>query len=166
MNFAAIPQNASVFVDANTFVYHFSQHPVLAAPCTEMLDRVARGEILGISSAAVLSDVSHRLMVLEAAAIVGWTTAGTGRRLRQHPNEIQKLLLFHQAIQDIRTFGIQVLLITYDLVEAAAFICRRNGILSGDALIVASMQNRGLTLLASHDGDFDRVPGITRFGPL
>ena len=34
-----------------------------------------------------------------------------------------------------------------------------------DALAVAVMRGHGLTLLASHDADFDRVPGITRYAP-
>jgi predicted nucleic acid-binding protein len=33
------------------------------------------------------------------------------------------------------------------------------------SLIVAVMQQHGLTALASHDADFDRVPGITRHAP-
>jgi predicted nucleic acid-binding protein len=33
-------------------------------------------------------------------------------------------------------------------------------------LIVALMELHGLTNLASADTDFDRVPGITRFGPV
>jgi predicted nucleic acid-binding protein len=37
--------------------------------------------------------------------------------------------------------------------------------LTNDALIVAVMQAHGLTNLASHDADFDRVPGITRYAP-
>ena len=32
-------------------------------------------------------------------------------------------------------------------------------------LIVAVMQRQGLTNLASHDTDFDRVLGLTRYGP-
>jgi predicted nucleic acid-binding protein len=31
---------------------------------------------------------------------------------------------------------------------------------------VALMQHQGLTRLASHDADFDRVPGITRYAPI
>ena len=33
------------------------------------------------------------------------------------------------------------------------------------SLIVAVMQAHGLANLASNDTDFDRVPGITRYGP-
>jgi predicted nucleic acid-binding protein len=38
-------------------------------------------------------------------------------------------------------------------------------LLTGDALIVAAMQQHGVIHLASADTDFDRVPGITRYGP-
>jgi predicted nucleic acid-binding protein len=41
----------------------------------------------------------------------------------------------------------------------------RHELLTGDALIVAVMQEHGLTNLASNDADFDRVPGLTRYAP-
>jgi hypothetical protein len=40
------------------------------------------------------------------------------------------------------------------------------GILSNDAILIAVMQANGLTNLASHDADFDRVPGLTRYAPV
>ena len=40
------------------------------------------------------------------------------------------------------------------------------GLLHNDALAVAVMRAHGITNLASADPDFDRVPGITRFGPV
>ena len=165
MIFADIPQNVSLFLDANTFVYHFSQHPVLAATCTLLIDRIARQELHGFTSADVLSDVAHRLMVLEASTVLGWTGTGITKRLRMHPTEINKLTGFQQAIREIRGYGIQVVPTTSSLVETATEVSRQFGLLSGDALIVTVMQQQGLTLLASHDGDFDRVPGITRYAP-
>ena len=107
--------------------------------------------------------------------IVSWflklrpSSAGRGggvtKRLRQRPTEIQKLTLFQQAVQEVPRFGIQVLPITYALVETAASLSQQFGLLSSDALIVALMQANGLTNLASNDPDFDRVPGITRYAP-
>ena len=52
------------------------------------------------------------------------------------------------------------------LIVSAAVISQQTGLLSNDALIVAVMQTNGLTNLASHDTDFDRVPGITRYAPV
>ena len=37
---------------------------------------------------------------------------------------------------------------------------------TNDALVITVMQYHGLTPLASHDADFDRVPGLTRYGPV
>jgi len=34
------------------------------------------------------------------------------------------------------------------------------GLLTEDALVVAVMRQQGLQALASHDSDFDRVPGL------
>ena len=50
--------------------------------------------------------------------------------------------------------------------RSAAVLCRQTGLLINDALVVALMQHHGLTRLASHDGDFDRVPGLTRYAPM
>jgi predicted nucleic acid-binding protein len=46
-----------------------------------------------------------------------------------------------------------------------AVLTRQTGLLLNDAFLVAVMQDRGLTALASNDADFDRAPGITRFAP-
>ena len=39
-------------------------------------------------------------------------------------------------------------------------------LLTGDALIVATMRLHSLTKLASEDADFDRVPWLTRYEPM
>jgi predicted nucleic acid-binding protein len=48
---------------------------------------------------------------------------------------------------------------------AATNFSQRFELLTGDALIVAVMRQHGLTNLASEDGDFESVPGITRYAP-
>ncbi len=104
-------------------------------------------------------------MTLEARTLFGWTSPGVTRRLKNHPTEIQKLASFRQAIEDIPRFGIQLLATLPSLVERATTLSQQYGLLSGDALIVAIMQHHGLSHLASHDADFDRVPGLTRYAP-
>lgn len=166
MTFADIPAGATLFLDANTFVYHYSQHPVLALPGTDLLDRIGHNEISGVTSADVLRDVAHRLMVLEAATVLGWTGTGITGRLRRHPQEIQKLTRFQTSVRAIAGFGIKMVAVSAPLVEAATNTSRQAGLLSGDALIVAVMQREGLSQIASHDADFDRVPGLVRYAPL
>jgi len=79
--------------------------------------------------------------------------------------EIRSLTLFRQAVDEIPRLGVQILVPQASVVSAAAAISQQYCLLSGDALIVAMMQQFGLSSIASHDADFDRVPWITRYSP-
>jgi predicted nucleic acid-binding protein len=165
MTFRDLSAGDAVFLDANTLVYHFEPHPTLGSPCTDLIERIEHQEMQGFTSAHVLTETAHRLMTLEACAAFGWPYPGIGRRLAAHPDRVQTLTRFRQAIQEVPRYGIRVLPISTDLPDAAAEVSQQTGLLSNDALIVAVMQANGLTNLASHDGDFDRVSGLSRFGP-
>jgi predicted nucleic acid-binding protein len=56
--------------------------------------------------------------------------------------------------------------VTQTLVEAATSLSLKHELLTGDALVVAVMQQQGLTNIASLDADFDRVSGIMRYAPV
>jgi len=166
MNFAAIPSGAAIFLDANTLIFHFASNPVFQLACQGLLDRIARQEVTGFTSAHVLTNVAHRLMTIEAMSLLGWKEAGIASRLKRHHVEIRNLNRPRLALAEIEVIGVQVVPITQQLVAAAAVISQQHELLSGDALIVAVMQANGLSHLASHDADFDRVPGITRYAPI
>ena len=165
MIFTDLSKGETAFVDANTLVYHFAPDPVLGMSCSDLLIRIKRQEIRGCTSTDVVSEMAHRLMTLEAIKAFGWPAAGIAQRLRKNPAAVQKLTEFRRAIQEIPVFGIQVLTLPPDLLDAGAAISQSTGLLTNDALIVAMMQANGLTNLASNDADFDRVAGITRYAP-
>ena len=155
-----------VFVDANTLTYHFQPHPLWGPPCADLLQRIDNGEIAGFTSTHALSEVSHRLMTIQASAQFGWKFAGIGNRLRANPAEVQKLTAFRQAIDYILQSKLQVLPVIPDVLAGTVALSQQIGLLTNDALIVALMQAHGLTKIASNDADFDRVPGITRYAPV
>jgi predicted nucleic acid-binding protein len=159
------PRGAAVFIDANPFVYYFEPDPALGSACGALLQRVENGDIEGYTSAQVLNDVAHRLMTLEAMKLFGWPYAGIVHRLRKHPAEVQQLALHRVALQEIDLFNVRVLDVTRAFVSRAADFTRQFGLLASDALVVAMMESYRFTHLASNDGDFDRVPWITRYAP-
>lgn len=166
MTFADIPSGTSVFPDANTFVYACAPDPQLGPACLELLERVEQSDVLGFTSTHVLSDVAHRLMTLEACTVLGWSFQRIAQRLHQHRDEIPQLQRFRQAIENIIATGIQFLPVGALHIAGAAAASQSYRLLSGDALCVVLMQERGIASLASHDTDFDSVPGIVRFGPI
>lgn len=165
MKLADVPAGAAIFVDANTFVYAFAPDPSLGPPCFEFLQRIAQGDLAGFTSSLVMSDVAHRLMSLEACTTFAWPYVGIANRLKRHPGEIKKLIRFRQALDQIAGSGIHVLPVESGAVLAAGNLSVQHGLLSGDALVLAVMQQHDVTSLASNDADFDRVPGIMRFAP-
>lgn len=166
MKFADLPAGASVFVDANPLVDHFSANPTTGAACQALLARIANQELIGITSVHILGEMSHRLMTIEACALFGWPYKGIAQRLAGHPAEILKLHAFRQALDDVVAFGLRVLPIAPAHVFSAADLARQHGLLYNDALVVAVMQEQGFQNLASSDADFDRVPGISRYAPI
>ena len=164
MTFADLPSGATLFLDANILVYYFNSHSIFGPPCQDLVQRIESGAVAGFTSTAVLSELAHRLMTAEASSLFGWTTKIVDR-LKHDPVAVGKLSRFRQAIAKVPLLGIHVLTIPEGLVEAAAGVSQDTGLLSNDALIIAVMQVNGLSNLASHDADFDRVPGLTRYAP-
>ncbi|MDZ7618629.1 MAG: type II toxin-antitoxin system VapC family toxin [Patescibacteria group bacterium] len=118
-----------------------------------------------MTSTHVLINVAHRLMTIEAMVAYGWPASGIAYRLQRHSDEVQKLTAFRRSVEQVPALGIHVLPVTLDQVVSATGISQRNGLLSGDALLVAALHAHRLTHLASHDADFDKVPGIKRYAP-
>lgn len=166
MTFDDIANGTHVFLDANTFIDYFTAHKSFGPACKSLLERIDRQEIQGHTSTQVLGEVAHRLMTFEACNVFGWSVQGIANRLRRHPSEIQKLKYFRTALDEISLLNVRVLPVFAPLVFLAADISQQHGLLSNDALVVAVMRDQGLTHLASNDGDFDRVPGLTRYAPV
>ena len=165
MIFADFGNGDAVFLDANTLVYHFEPHPTYGIACSQLLTRVENQELRGFTSTHILTEVAHRLMMIEASRQPGWTAARVKQRLQRRPAVIQQFTLFRTALEEVVQSRIHVLTIPPPLTIAAAVVSQQTGLLSNDAMIVALMQHHALTNLASNDSDFDRVPGLTRYAP-
>lgn len=166
MIFTQISSGLELFVDSNTLVDYFAAHPVNGPTCKVLFERIERQDVRGFSAAHILAEVSHRLMTIEACTLFGWPARQIVQRLRNHPQEIGKLSLFRRALDEVTLIGLEVLAVTKPAVSLAADVSRQFGLLTNDALTIALMRDQGLTHLASHDSDFDRVAGITRYAPV
>ncbi|HLN29735.1 MAG TPA: type II toxin-antitoxin system VapC family toxin [Gemmataceae bacterium] len=165
MTFADLLGGDSVFLDANALVYHFEPHPAFGPACTHLLARIEKQELSGSVSTHVLTEIAHRLMMVEASRLPGSSMSKIKQRLQRRPALIQQLTEFRTALEEILQGRLQVLTIAPSLIVDAAQISQQIGLLSSDALLIAIMHAHGLTKLASNDADFDRVPGISRYSP-
>lgn len=108
MTFADLVKGDSVFVDANTLVYHCTLDPICGPACTDLLDRIGLGEIAAFTSTHILLEVCHRLMTLEAARRLGKPQGSMVKFLKGHLDEIRHLANFRQAIDDLCIGKLQI----------------------------------------------------------
>jgi predicted nucleic acid-binding protein len=165
VTFNDIPAGTRVFLDANCLVYAATSEPTHGSACQRLLEQIEKQVLPGCTSAHVLGDLAHRLMTIEAALTLGRPMTGIANWLRRHPAEVQRLSQYRQSLDDLQAIPLAILPVTGAQVSRATDFSRLHGLLTNDALIVALMQDHGLSALASNDADFDRVPGLTRYAP-
>ena len=143
MTFLNLVAGDAVFIDANTFVYHFAPDPRWSGSCGQLLQHIQNQEIAGRTSAAILSETAHRLMTIEARIRHGWTSGKVLQRLKQNPHIVQTLTNSEAAVASIIGSRVHIFPVDPALITAAIGVSRQTGLLTNDSLIVALMQATG-----------------------
>ncbi len=157
-----IPSGSDVFIDANILIYGLADQ---SAQCKELLLRCSREEITGICLLEVVNEATHRFMLAEAQS-KGHIKLGIARELRQKPEIIKTLVDYWTNTERILNLNLLFLPLDEQILRTAHGARQSARLLTNDSMIASSMLMYGISYLASADADFDRVPGITVFGPL
>jgi len=75
MTLDQLPSAASVLVDANILVFEFQPHPTFSPICHRLLERIENQDVMGFTTAHLLAETTHRLMVIEAGNLPGWAAS-------------------------------------------------------------------------------------------
>lgn len=156
-----IPASSNVFLDANVLIYGIGGR---SAECVALLRRCASEQLTGITSFAVISEVTHRLM-LEEAKSKGLVSAQPRKTLEQHPDRVQKLNDYWVEVERLLSLNLLILTVDEDTVRAAQRERQNHGLLNNDSLIIASMPIYRISMIATRDSSFERVRGISVFSP-
>lgn len=151
-----------IFIDSNIFIYHFLG---LKEPCSQLLDRIEHKELMGFTSVVVLSEVLHRLMIAEAIEQYGLTPRKAVVYLKSHPHRVKTITRAHQAVNAISRMNITVWPLTRKILTIAQQIIHQHGLLTNDAINLATMRHYKIPLVASNDTDFERIEGTQLWKP-
>mgnify|MGYP006277603127 CR=1 FL=1 len=157
-----LPAGATVFIDANIFVYHFVES---SKQCKTFLARCEQGELFGVTGVHVLLEVLHRLMMIEAVEAGLVSPGNVPRKLRERPDVIGQLQDYQDYTDTIPDMGIDVRPLTVDIVQISLAYRHRYGLLVNDSVTLALAVSDGLDSLATADKDFRRVDEVTIYQP-
>ncbi len=157
-----IPPGERVFVDANTFVYHFTG---VSGECTAFLRRCERGDVAGITGVHVLLELVHRLMMVEAV-VKGLVSPGNvARKLREHPDLVQTLSQAEDQAEVVTRMGIGILPVDAGALSLSRGIRTSYRMMVNDSVTAALARREGIEAVATSDRDFLRVPGLRVYSP-
>jgi len=162
MTLAEIEEGTAVFIDANVFVYHFTG---ASSECSALLMRCEANELRGVTSALVLGEVSHRLMMIEAIGRKLVSPGNVARKLARRPEIVRQLAVYEASVQAIPSMGIEIAPLTEATIQQGVRHQRRYGLLTNDSLIVATMLQQGVRILATADRRLTVVDEVEIVGP-
>ncbi len=160
-----IEAGSRVFIDANVFVYHFSKGSEFNKSCTDFLYRVEMSQIHGVTSAGIIMEASHRLMMVEASSVLEVEIRNLPKYLKQHPDIVKQLTKHLTVPNKIAALNIEIVQITQKVIEASQLNKTKYGFLSNDALTLKIMEDIGTANIASNDSDFKRVDWLKLYLP-
>jgi predicted nucleic acid-binding protein len=156
---SAIPHGTSVFVDTNILVLAGAEGK-LAQQCRDFLNQVRERQVAGFTTALVVAEVTHRVMVKAAREHLGLSSVETVEYLQRHPDLVRTLSRHLRVASDIGKANIDILPLTVKDLHASKTPRREYGLLTNDSLIIAVMCNHKLRHLATYDRGFLRVRGL------
>jgi predicted nucleic acid-binding protein len=160
-----IPDGSVCYIDATIFYYHLVSTPALSDDCSDLLTRMAQGRVHGVTSSVAVAEATHKVMLAEVVHRHGVPLTGLIARLKRHSELLDSLTHHQQVAATVRDLRLPVEAITLELLARGADLSAQHRLLTNDALTLAVMEKRGVTALATNDGDFDTVEGITVYKP-
>ncbi len=161
-----IPSGGKVFIDANIFVYHFGGDGDISDACTESLLRVEERDVEAFTSTIILSEVLHRLMIVEAVEKYELPLRSIVRYLKEHPDIVMTLEKYSITPEKIRQMNVAILAVTLqDLLDSKG-VRDSYGLLTNDSTSISIMNRFGVMDIATNDSDFERVNGLRVWKPL
>lgn len=155
-----------IFVDATILAIQMTRRDDLAQACDDFLRRILRDEIQAFTSAIVVAEVTHRVMVAEAIQETGIGPRDIVTHLKTHPDLVTTLTRHLDVASEVYRLGISIEPVTRVDLHRSKAIRRQYGLMTNDSLVVACMQGLKLTNLATNDSDFERVNIVQVWKPL
>ncbi|MBM4137223.1 MAG: PIN domain-containing protein [Nitrospira sp.] len=162
MSLDNIETGAYVFIDANIFIYHFTG---VSNECSNFLIRCEDKELNGLTSANVILEVLHRLMMIEAVRKNLVEPPNIVNKLKKHPEKIKQLHEYYLNTQKITEMGIIIHPVTSETILKSHSFRTEYGFMVNDSLLAACMQENSIQLLATNDDEFLKIKSLTVFSP-
>jgi len=161
LNLSDIPDRTVIYVDANIFLFSAFKHPLYGDVCKEFLLRM---EGYACTSDYSLNEIFHKLMIAETSKKFAIRPKEVIFFIKKNPTIISELKEIWEEMELIAESKIQIISdgkLFPDFIETS----KSYNLMATDAMIIEIMKRNGLKDIATNDGDFERIEGLTVWKP-
>ena len=161
-----LPEGKPVFIDANIFLNAILGNANESAPCVRFLEAVDKDTVHGATSIIVMNEVLHRLLIASVVSDYGINPESAVHFFKTNPSHVRNATKVWDLMDDIRNIRTLKIHGIYESTFSRSLtLMQESGLLSNDALHVASMEEQSIDTIATYDRDFERVPQIKVWKP-
>ena len=161
-----IDTGTTIFIDANIFLYEILDHWKYAEPCNSFLEHVNMGKYHAVMSVLVCNEVFHRVMIAEVVERYGIEPKSAVNYLKKNWEVVRELNKAYDAMLNIDAIeNLEIVEIDREVYDIALEYSKKYGLLSNDAVHLATIKKHGITNIATNDGDFERVKWLNIWKP-
>jgi predicted nucleic acid-binding protein len=161
MNLDDIPTGGAVMLDANVIIY---AKRGASEQCRRLLSRCAGGELRGYVAAIAVAEFCHRRMMQEAQSL-GLAASNPARELGQDGALLAQLSQYRRDVEDLLSGDLTVVSLEAEDLLKAVELQREHGLLTNDSLLLAAAIRAAVSIIASNDPHFDRIPEVRVYKP-
>ena len=160
-----VPQS-KIFIDANIFLYGAMDYTKYRATCRAFLQNIESGTYFAATSALVLNEVIHKLILAETTKTYRLRSESEAKKLiEDKPETISSLTRVWKTYAVIRAYPLVIYSIDKAIMDMAADLSSRYGLFISDASHLAVMKMNGISNIATNDNDFQLVEDISIYKP-
>ncbi|MDO8727299.1 MAG: PIN domain-containing protein [Candidatus Methanoperedens sp.] len=162
-NFLKIPRGSLVFIDSSIFTYFLLRDSVYFNTTGQFLKKVESGDIIGFINNIVISEVLFNYVKAQICRDYHIKPQGFIQFVKRKPESIGDVDI--SEVEDIFSINnlnlIETPLNDFSLLRKA----HKKLLLSNDAFHLLTMEYLNIDNIATNDGDFERIEGITVWKP-
>ena len=161
-----IDTGTTIFIDANIFLYEILDHWKYAEPCNSFLEHVNMGKYHAVMSVLVCNEVFHRVMIAEVVERYGIEPKSAVNYLKKNWEVVRELNKAYDAMLNIDAIeNLEIVEIDREVYDIALEYSKKYGLLSNDAVHLATIKKHGITNIATNDRDFERIEWLNIWKP-
>ncbi|NVM22711.1 MAG: type II toxin-antitoxin system VapC family toxin [Desulfobacterales bacterium] len=156
MNLDDIQSGSLCIIDTNILLY---AEQGVSAQAQRLLRRCSTGELIGVLPQTVWQELTHKLMLGEAAMLGKIGGRNPAGQLAKKPDVIKSLSIYQEKIAALQNLGLGFEPCTQkDLLEKAFELQRKFGLLTNASMVLATALRLGAEVLVSADAAFRQIP--------